>query len=274
MVIVNGVETDAVSVRDRGLTYGDGVFRTLRAKGGRLLDWDRHYHKLVADCARIAITCPPHDEIATCVAQSARVEPDGVVKIIVTRGLGLRGYRAAENTSPTLIVIASAAPPYAAENRARGVAVRVCKTPASVQPRLAGVKTLNRLDNVLARMEWDDPGIAEGLMLDPDGNLIEGTMSNVFCVQDGTLCTPSLERCGVAGVQRDKIIEHAQRESIGLQIKAIPLTEALAADEMFVCNSLIGVWPVARLGAKRWAPGAITRALATVLSNADDGPRA
>jgi 4-amino-4-deoxychorismate lyase len=122
----------------------------------------------------------------------------------------------------------------------------------AVQPALAGVKHLNRLENVLARAEWRDPEIAEGLLCDTDDNVIGGTMSNLFIARRGQLITPDLTRCGVAGVMRDLVMELAQTHGIPLQVTAIGLDDLFDADEVFVVNSVIGVWPVMALGRRSW----------------------
>jgi 4-amino-4-deoxychorismate lyase len=270
MIVVDGVHTEVVRALDRGLMYGDGVFRTLRMEQGRAVTWSQHYAKLGADCARLQIECPARATIDVSIAQIAAAQPQCVLKIVVTRGPGTRGYRPPAETRPTLIVASSPLPQYPQRYYSHGVKARICATRAGVQPRLAGVKSLNRLDNVLARMEWDDPEIAEGLMLDPQGNLIGGTMTNVFCVRDGVLCTPALESCGVAGVQRDRIIAHAIRETISCEVKTLSLSEALNADELFVCNSVIGVWSLAQIDTRTWTPGPMTRRISAALREADD----
>jgi 4-amino-4-deoxychorismate lyase len=270
MIVVDGVHTEVVHALDRGLMYGDGVFRTLRMEQGRALNWPRHYAKLAGDCARLRIECPARATIDRSIAQIAAAEPHCVLKIVVTRGPGTRGYRPATSTQPTLIVMSSPLPQYPQRYYAHGVRARICETHASVQPRLGGVKSLNRLDNVLARLEWDDSEIAEGLMLDPEGRLISGTMTNVFCVRGGVLYTPALESCGVAGVQRDRILAHAIRETISCEVKALSLSEALTADELFVCNSVIGIWPLAEIETKAWAPGPMTMRISAALQDVDD----
>lgn len=258
MNLVNGVESDAISVRDRGLTYGDGVFRTFTLRGGKPLLWARQYAKLAADCGVLRITCPAADVLGRDVAAVAMRFPDCVVRIVITRGAGERGYAIPAAVSPVRVVSASPLPDYPQRYYDRGVRVRLCRIRLAAQPALAGIKHLNRLENVLARAEWNDPGIAEGLLCDADDNVIGGTMSNVFAVSSGELVTPDLARCGVAGVQRELVIGLARSNNITARLANIGVDELLAADELFLVNSVIGVWQIAEFGGKSWGPGRMT----------------
>jgi 4-amino-4-deoxychorismate lyase len=139
----------------------------------------------------------------------------------------------------------------------QGVGVHLCRTRVAVQPALAGIKHLNRLENVLARAEWSDPAIAEGLLCDTEDNVIGGTMSNLFIAKEGRLITPELDRCGVAGVMRDLVMELAHAHGIPLQVTAISLDDLFDAAEVFVVNSVIGLWPVVALGRRTWNAGVL-----------------
>jgi 4-amino-4-deoxychorismate lyase len=257
MELVNGVESAALSVRDRGLAYGDGVFRTLPLVAGRAPHWARHYAKLASDCSALGIPSPSRADLEADLARVAAREPECAVKIIVTRGGGGRGYAPPAAASPTRIVMSQPLPARSPEWRRDGVRVRVCATRAGHQPRLAGIKHLNRLENVLARAEWTDPGVAEGLMLDAGGNVIEGTMSNIFIVEHGRLVTPALDASGVAGVQRERVIESAAAAGAAVQIALIPLARLLAADEIFLVNSLLPLWPVCAVDNRSFPVGAV-----------------
>ncbi len=265
--LVNGWPAHAVDAADRGLAYGDGVFRTLVVREGRALNWERHCRALRRDCARIAIACPDESVVRE---EIRRVAPaDATVKVIVTRGSGGRGYAPAQDSPPTRIVVAYPPPPLRPESAEQGVVARRCDLVLGEQPRLAGVKSLNRLENVLARAEWRDPAIAEGLLVDSAGRVIEGTMSNVFVVKAGAVATPDLSRCGVAGAQRERVIDLLGAEGIPCQVRDIPFEELAQADEIFLTNSVIGVWPVARLGDWARSPGTVTRRVQQLVA-ADD----
>src|SRR5690606_23039527 len=139
------------------------------------------------------------------------------------------------------------------------------------QPLLAGLKHLNRLEQVLARAEWQDPQYAEGLVLDRAGRVIEGVFSNLFLVHDGVLGTPSVERCGVAGVMRAELLANAERMGVAWQVRDYSLDELYQADEIFLCNSLYGVWPVCRLEQRDWPLGPLTRKRRATASGLVDG---
>ena len=183
--------------------------------------------------------------------------PDGVVKLIVTRGTGTRGYAPQHCTDTTHFWDIFPMPEYPSDWAIHGIKAQRCQLRLSQQPRLAGIKHLNRLENVLAAAEWNDARlldseIAEGLLLDTEGNVIEGTRSNLFLVSRGELITPELSRSGVAGVQRDRVIEWSAQHNMPLHIRHVGLEEVLHADELFVVNSIIGLWPIRELEQRRW----------------------
>lgn len=259
MILVNGAAADSVAVTDRGLAYGDGVFRTLLVRRGRPVAWARHYRKLAHDCAALAIPCPPEEALAGELAQAADASRDEIAKIIVTRGSGARGYAPPQPPSPTRIVMTAPVPDYPEEFSRAGVEVRFCRTRLAFQPRLAGVKHLNRLENVLARAEWSDPAVPEGLMLDADGHIVGGTMTNLFLVEGGRLLTPELARCGVAGVTRERVMEAAARQSVTCHQDLIPQARLLDAQEALLVNSVVGVWQISACAGRRWEPGTFAR---------------
>jgi 4-amino-4-deoxychorismate lyase len=253
MVLVNGEPADRIPADDRGFTYGDGVFRTLAMRAGTVPLWSRHYAKLAADCRALAIEPPSETALHADVQLVAGRMPDCALRITVTRGSGGRGYALPVPATPRRMVSASPLPEYPAENTIHGITVRYCALRLAAQPQLAGIKHLNRLENVLARAEWDDPAIAEGLLCDVEGSVIEGTRCNLFLAERGALVTPDLSHCGVAGVTRDAIIELAAGNDMPCRIEAISRERLEAADEVMLVNSLIGVWPVARLQGRNWA---------------------
>src|SRR5688572_1433305 len=214
MILVNGAAADSVAATDRGLAYGDGVFRTVLSRLGKPIAWARHYRKLARDCAALELPCPSEELLASDLARA--LDPAGaqVAKIIVTRGSGDRGYAPPREPSPTRIVLTGPVPAHPAEFSRAGVEVCICSTRIASQPRLAGVKHLNRLENVLARAEWSDPAVPEGLVMDDDGRIVGGTHSNLFLVEDGAVVTPGLSRCGVDVITRERVIEAAAARGI------------------------------------------------------------
>jgi len=269
-VLVNGKPADTVSAADRGLMYGDGVFRTLLVRNGQPIAWARHLRKLAADCAALSLACPDAGDLLRDVKTLTADIPDCVIKLVVTRGVGNRGYAPPAPPRATRIALRSLLPGYSLAHADKGVAVRLCSVRLAHQPRLAGIKHLNRLENVLARMEWNDPAIAEGLMRDEAGNVVEGVMSNLFVCHNSALTTPDLSRCGVAGVTRERVLEWAARQGIRVEVKHLSLEEVLAADEVFLCNSVAGIWPVRELEGRAWNRGPLTAAAQDWLQQHDD----
>lgn len=265
MILVNGHPAGSVNAMDRGLAYGDGVFRTLRMQAGQPAWWRDQYAKLATDCAALALNCPGEPELRAEVCRVAEAG-QGVVKIILTRGSGMRGYAPTAGQTATRVVMASSLPPYAQADAPLDIHARWCSLRLAQQPRLAGIKHLNRLENVLARAEWDDPAITEGLLCDGSGTVISGVMSNLFWVRDGELFTPDVSQCGVAGVARARLLRAAARRDIPVHIVRQPPAAILAADEVMICNSVIGVRRVARLDDRVWPPAGWTETLKIALN--------
>lgn len=272
MILVNGEARSTIGATDRGLFYGDGVFRTFSARNGRPLHWKRHYAKLAHDCAALALAAPDADDLESEVTRACESRPACAVKIIVTRGSGSRGYAYDVESAGTRVVIADAAPDYPRSYSEEGVRVVRCTLRLATQPRLAGIKHLNRLENVLARAEWSGAEIAEGLLPDAEGHVVGGTMTNLFVVRDGELLTPRLDRCGVAGVTRDRIIDAAASEGVPCRTAELSWDAVVTAEEVFLVNSLAGVWPVRAVegDARTRAPGPVTRRLQGALAREDD----
>lgn len=265
LCLIDGVATHALDALDRGLHYGDGVFRTLRVVAGKARWWQDHYRKLAADCAALALPCPRQDVLEDEVRQVAAAPEVAVVKILVTRGSGRRGYAMPPKPAPTRMVMGFAG----VGNENADVRVRWCNLRLSAQPRLAGIKHLNRLENVLARSEWDAPEIAEGLLQDEAGDVIGGTMSNLFLAEGGNLVTPELARTGVAGVARSRIIRAGKRHGRPVGVERITRQRLLAADGVFLVNSLIGVWRVAQLENRHWPDDGRAQELRSWLDETD-----
>ena len=243
------------------------MFRTLAVRGGRPLNWPWHYRRLAADCRTLALDLPAEPLL---LAELRRAAPsDATAKIIVTRGASVRGYAPRAGNPVTRVVAAFPAAVYPQRLSREGVRVRRCALTLAMQPRLAGAKTLNRLENVLARAEWDDEAVSEGLLGDAAGRVVEGTMSNLFIVSGGRVATPSLLRCGVVGAQRERVRELMGSAGYECVERDIPWEELAQADEMFLTNSLIGVWPVAALEGQRWAVGPVAARMRQLLE-ADD----
>lgn len=263
---VNGKAVSELSLQDRGLSYGHGVFETLRIAGSKPLLWPEHLQRLLAGCQRLSI---PTQLLAEQLQQDLAALPsvkDGVLKIIVTAGEGGRGYRLPVQPSPTRILQLMPVPVYPDLPAERGIEARWCQIRLGCAPALAGIKHLNRLEQVLARAEWSDDHIREGILCGQDGYLAEGTMSNLFLVYDGVLITPDLHDYGVAGIMRQHLIELAGSAGISVEVKKLQPKDLPGADEVFFCNSLIGIWPLRLLEQQVFIPGPVTRRLQALLT--------
>lgn len=263
--MVNGEPGGAVDADDRGLRYGDGVFETIALHDGRPLLWVAHWVRLVEGCHRLGIEPPPEATLRRELERLAPRAAPAVGRIVVTRGPGGDGYGSEGAGPPTRVVAVRAWP----RHRPRAARVRRCRTRLGRNPALAGIKHLNRLEQVLAARElgtaWD-----EGLLADTDGHWIEGTRSNLFLVTGGELLTPALTASGVAGVMRAAVIDAATELGIAVRVTAVDDGMLGRAEELFLCNALAGVWPVALLEGRPVGsmpgPGPVTARIAALLA--------
>mgnify|MGYP000966886699 CR=1 FL=1 len=255
ITLVNGVLQGQLSVFDRAVQYGDGVFRTFAYRGS-LIDWDLHDAKLRSDAQRLRIAAPPKAQWEADIATALSVwdAPTAAIKLVLSRGESARGYLQPQGMPPTRIVYISELSHYPEDWRQHGITLFDCKTPCALQPALAGVKHLNRLENVLARLEWqDNPAYQEGLMYNSQGFLISGVMSNVFMRQGARIFTPDLRLSGIAGVTRQKIIQYYAGQGVPVQEIDILPQQFLQADEAWLCNSLMGVLPIKHYKGQNWS---------------------
>ena len=270
LTLINGQPQDRVDSHDRGLTYGHGVFETLLLTRGRLQFLDWHLERLLDGCSRLLI---PTDALAETLQRELSGLPhhqDAVVKVMVTAGTGGRGYALPRPVRPGRIVQLSPLPSWPDAPAEGGIRARWCHTRLARQPSLAGIKHLNRLEQVLARAEWQDTSVREGILLDTAGYVVEGTMSNLFWVQGNTIHTPALDACGVAGILRRWVLSVAGSVGLELRVDSYYPQVLEDADEVFVCNSLAGLWPVVQLGSRTYVPGPVTRTLQALLNKEYD----
>jgi 4-amino-4-deoxychorismate lyase len=236
---VDGHPSRSIDCRDRGLQYGDGVFETMRVCDGRIRLLDLHLQRLHGGLKRLGIKS--YAAIGTELRRIASREGEGVLKLIVTRGVGARGYRPDTALTPRRIVSFEPLPAMPLQADQEAVRIRVCRTLLGRNPALAGLKTLNRLESVLARSEWTQPGIWEGLLQDEDGNFVSGTMSNLFLRRGPVLITPSLQHCGVAGVMRRWILRTAPALKLRVVQRLVTWKDLESAEEVFMSNAVVGV---------------------------------
>ncbi|MDE2150241.1 MAG: aminodeoxychorismate lyase [Gammaproteobacteria bacterium] len=263
---VDGRRSAAAWLRNRGLSYGDGVFRTLLKYNLELVDLNDQIRKLCDDARALDLTWPASETLHRAAAACSRALPDAAIKLVLVRCSGGRGYRPLTRTAQ-LIATADPLPAYPRRCWYRGARAFTASIHLAEQPALAGIKHLNRLEQVLAAAGWPDRA-DEGILCDMRGAPICGIRSNLFWAADGCLYTPDLSRCGVAGRMRERVLELAQAQKLPVRIMRQSLPALFSADEAFVTNSLIGIWPLRELDHRRWpAPGPITRRLNAALAH-------
>jgi len=259
-VLIDGSKNATISPQDRGLLYGDGLFETVLMINGIAPLWKWHVERLRLGCQRLKLPTPDihglEKEIAFVCESLARA----VVRITLTRGVSERGYALPHETHPTRLVSSQIAPVWPAEWYRDGIRVRWCQTRLGLNLALAGIKHLNRLEQVLARAEWDDPNIPEGLMCDSLGQVISATAMNLFFVRDGRLFTPKLDQSGVAGVARAAVMEELPQ----CEASRFSPEELLQSDEIFLTNSIRGIVPVRQIDEQIFPIGNVTRHLQNV----------
>jgi len=251
-VLVDGRAQGQVDPHDRGLHYGDGLFETLAVVGGRPRFFGWHLERLNEGARRLGIPAPADDVLRAEVAEASPA-PRCVVKILLTRGSGERGYRAPQNPAPRRVVLGFDWPSFGVETGTAGVRVGWCRLRLGRNPALAGLKHLNRLEQVLARSEWDDGAMDEGLLQDERGHVISGTQSNLFARLDGRWVTPRLDQCGVAGVMRRAFRHWQAGRGEPVEERELAMADVERASALVLTNSLIGAWPVRELAGRRLA---------------------
>jgi 4-amino-4-deoxychorismate lyase len=232
---------------DRGLAYGHGLFESMVLTDSTIPLLDRHLSRLIQDSQLMGISVG-NDDINHYLkvfleTLSAQAFNSGIVKIILTAGSGGRGYAMPAKIVPTLIYSYTPLPENVAHQRAQGINITLCRHLLGTGSTLAGVKHLNRLDQVMARSEWSHNRYQDGLMFTEAGDVIEATSANIFVkTQDGQWLTPDLDQSGVSGVMRKLLIEEVFPAcDIRVSVKAINRDTLLDAQQILLCNSVRGI---------------------------------
>lgn len=254
--LLNGSPSTSVDATDRGFQYGDGVFTTLRVRNGVPLFAKEHLARLERDAALLKLPEPDITLLRSEMAQLVHGCASGVLKIQWTRGIGGRGYLPSAHPDATRFLILRPIEP-SGEQLPDPVRVRLATLRLGINPAIAGAKHMNRLEQVLARMEWSDPQIDESLLLDSEGMVVEGTSTNLFLIQDGKLKTPRLDRAGVRGVMRDLLISWAKLHGVSVEKSRISLEDLTCSDALLLTNSLRGMTPVAQFEGHSYAGSAL-----------------
>lgn len=267
MIVLNGKPVGranaTVSIFDRGFQYGDGLFETVAVVRGKPLFWEEHLRRMTAGAGVLGIPIAERSvwENDVSAAIDARFERE-VLKLMLTSGVGERGYGRPASQSPTRVVYTAPWPTRPASHWSSGIDVATCTTPQLGGGNFAAVKSLNRINQVVARAELPQH-VAEGLLLDVSGCVREGTFTNVLWFREGRARTPRLTDMGIAGVMRNAIIDRLREKGLSCDEVDAPANTILESDECLVCNSVIGAWPVRSLDGKRLnaSPGPLTGGL-------------
>jgi len=275
--LVNGIAGVELSVLDRGLHFGDGVFETIACLHGRARFLALHLERLTLGCQTLGFPPPPQDLLRDEVERLARAQDRSIVKLIVTRGPAtVRGYAANGREQATRLAIRYPWPVEDPVLQRQGVSVALAAMRLGENPALAGLKHCNRLEQILARNELEAAEAVEALMLSRSGKLVSGIMTNVFLVdgspQSPRLRTPAIDSCGVAGVMRRVVLREAARAGIPATECALWPADLAAATEIFLTNARVGIWPVSRLGERTLTPGRMTRRVQDLLEPLLDEP--
>jgi 4-amino-4-deoxychorismate lyase len=244
---INGRAAAHVPIEDRGLHYGDGLFETISCIDGAPRWLGLHLRRLRLGCTRLALNFDEFDALETEIRAVASGTERCLVKLILTRGPARqRGYRPAGTETPTRILARYEWPPVAPAGR-QGFRVGLSSVALGINPLLAGIKHLNRLEQVMAQNALRAQPLEEALMLSSAGQVISGTMSNVFFVDESGLFTPSLQDCGVAGVMRAAVCAAAATLGTEVAVRTVERAELRGLREAFMTNVRWGVQSVSML---------------------------
>ena len=231
------------AANDRAASYGDGVFTTMLVEDGKVALRDRHVQRLIMDAQRLGLTLQK-DAVEQAIIQAARPIRGGVLKLLVSAGEGGRGYSRSENTQPVMHFSEHARPQQYLKQASYGLTVIRANTCLASQPLLAGIKHLNRLEQVLIKREISQSQADDALVCDYQGVLIEASAANVFWFENGCWFTPDLSDCGVSGVMRGFVIDWMRKREIPLQIGRFSLSQCKHATSMMLTNALMELVPV------------------------------
>ena len=279
--LINGKFTETISVLDRGLAYGDGLFETMSwkyLKQNKKIGvefWKRHKNRLKIGCEKLKINFPSEKKLEAykkkiLLASFKKGLREGTLKILISRGVGGRGYKFEKNIKPTIIFLTF---PQTSSNGMlieKGVKARFCRFNINSNNHLASLKHLNRLDSVMARSEWRSKEFFEGILLDKNENIIEGTMTNIFFSRKNILYTPQIRESGINGIMRQVITEKAKLFFDKIICKDIKKKDLGLFEEMFLTNSIIKVLPVKSLSTKKFTITNSTKKLINHFSDEDN----
>ncbi|ACK46395.1 aminodeoxychorismate lyase [Shewanella baltica OS223] len=266
MFWVNGASQASVDPSDRGLAYGDGLFATMRTGAEGILFFNAHQARLTAGAARLGFQWQMSEALQQQLHALAIEYPHHCIKLIVSRGVGGRGYTPPETVNPTEIVSVHAIPSHYAKWQQAGICLKTSSIRLGLQPLLAGMKHLNRLEQVLIKSHPLPQGFDDWLVNDIEGNVIESSMANVFFIKGNRVITPSLAQCGVAGVMREQVMIALLEQNMNIECLPVGAERLIEFDSAFITNSVLGIVDVLAIDSLKFSRAPITAQLRQTLS--------
>lgn len=245
------------------IQFGDGLFETIAVIQGKPCLWPQHMLRLQQGCKRLGYPAIDTAQLLAETQQLCAGQKRAVIKIQVSPAGSVRGYQRAQPVNLQRCVQLHAWPEGELYHSAMPAKLQLCKTRLAQQPLLAGIKHMNRLEQVLARTELAD-GVHEGIMLDQEGRVIEGIMSNLLLRLGAEYVTPNLDHCGVAGVVRGLVLQQAGQQQMPLSVREVSLDDLVQADQLFIMNALLGIRPVACYEEHTYTAQALPEALQAI----------
>ncbi|MCG7531529.1 aminodeoxychorismate lyase [Psychrobium sp. MM17-31] len=269
MMWVNGVATDVISASDRGFSYGDGIFTTIKVTNGVCHLLPDHLMRLQRGISALAIAQIDFDALLNQLCDVAKMLAQGVIKVVISRGVGQRGYSSVGCDSPTVVVSTSPLPSCYQAWQRDGIALGVSTVALGLNPLTAGIKHLNRLEQVLVKQQIDDNGWTDAVVLDCQACVIETNMANLFWRNGDKVYTPNLDFSGVKGLMRAQVKSALAAWAIEVVEDRFKLSSLTDADEIFITNCLMDVVPVVAIETKSYAIGSLTKRLIAHISHKD-----
>jgi len=255
IVLINGAKQSKISIFNRNSQFGDGLFETCLVENKKILFWINHFDRLNRGCKQLKITKVDESVWLSDVKKALSLcnYDRCVVKLILSRGESQRGYGFKDDIKPVRAVIISELQKATLNN---SFSLEYCQSGYDSNPKLAGIKHCNRLEQILARAGLKSD---EGIMLDENCNVISVTQGNIYAIHGNTLITPKLDKCGVEGTRRAVILDLAKLQGIKVKVEALSVEKLGQADEVFISNSIIGIQSISQIGEISFGESPITK---------------
>ncbi|MDF2043030.1 MULTISPECIES: aminodeoxychorismate lyase [unclassified Pantoea] len=258
---INGFRQSTVAASDRALQFGDGCFTTAAVRQGKIVMLESHIQRLKEGCERLWIAGVDWHQLETEMKQAAYEQTQAVLKVIISAGSGGRGYSRRGCGEPVRIVSLAAWPQHYTDIQQRGARLRLSPIRLARNPQFAGIKHLNRVEQVMIRVHLDQTDADEALVLDTEGWVVECCAANLFWRQGTQIFTPDLSASGVDGIMRRSLMAQLAAAGQACQIVKSEPAQLLAADEVVICNALMPVLPVRQIEAVQFTERSLFKQL-------------